>query len=199
MRLQKWEKDQGKEAFRLSLTESAEVWFEALLEKERADATTTTCGENLEGAYEAFRARYVNTSTWLLENQLHRRQQGPTESVEAYAATMRQRMAQLGKSQTEMLALFVNSLREAIKQQVILRDSKDIDDREYTAMWISVSYQQHTPDSGSRGTGNFNSSTVTGATKGAARPGRETASNLPPRRTTEQPTDGSKIQKRQGP
>ena len=87
MRLQKWENDQAKEAFRLSLTGPAEVWFEALPERKTADATTHH-RESLEGAYEAFRAKYVNTSTWLRENQLHRRQQGPTESVEAYAAAM---------------------------------------------------------------------------------------------------------------
>ena len=55
-------------------------------------------------------------------------------------------MTQLGKSQTEMLALFVNGLREAIKQQVILRDPKDIDDAEYAAkLCESVSAISRTP------------------------------------------------------
>ena len=131
-RLQGWTEAQQLEAFRLCLTGPAEVWYEALPTTE-PDGDEKPHRKDLTAAFAAFQEKWVNTSSWLKESQLHQRRQGPTETVEVYAATMRQKMAQLKKSESEMLALFVHGLREEIKQQVILRDPKDLDDAEYAA------------------------------------------------------------------
>ena len=42
-------------------------------------------------------------------------------------------MAQLKKTPQEMLTQFVFGLRDDIKEKVIVRDPKDLDDAEYTA------------------------------------------------------------------
>ena len=88
---------------------------------------------NLAALYEALTEKYIQVNTWLRENRLYQQKQGTKESVQTYAAAMRQQMAQLRKSPDETLALFMNGLWNPIKQQVILHDPKGLDNVEYAA------------------------------------------------------------------
>ena len=90
---------------------------------------------DLPAIYQALKDKYINTSSWLKETQLSRRKQGPSETVEAYATALRQQMAQLKKKPWETLTQFVLGLRDNIKEKVIVRDIKDLDDAEYAAWW----------------------------------------------------------------
>ena len=119
-RLSGWTEEQAIEAFRLSLTGPAEVWYEALPETEPPKDEPTPSRHDLEAAYAAFQDKYTSTGSWLKENQLLRRKQGKTESVEAYAAAMRQLMAQLNKSPRDMLSLFVNGLRDKRRRRLAM-------------------------------------------------------------------------------
>ena len=131
-KLNDWKEEQTIVAFRLSLTGPAEVWYDALQNHDPEDKAVPS-KHDLQAIYQAFKDKYINTSSWLKETQLSRRKQGRGETVEAYAAALRQQMAQLKKTPREMLTQFVLGLRDDIKEKVIVRDPKDLDDAEYAA------------------------------------------------------------------
>ena len=62
-------------AFRLSLTGPPEVWYDALPNNDPEDKAVPS-KHDLQAIYQAFKDKYINTSSSLKETQLSRRKQG---------------------------------------------------------------------------------------------------------------------------
>lgn len=112
--------------FRLLVEGSAEVWLNGL-----ADAVKQNWGQ-LRGA---FMEKYVDGDnlTWLKEQGLLARIQGPQEAVEVYITDVRQKCNQLQKGEAETKSIILRGLLPEIKAFVIGQQPQTLDDLEEKA------------------------------------------------------------------
>lgn len=123
--LSKWDLDRKLRAFRLALTDIAEIWYRELRPEIRGD---------WESLLKAYNDRFRNEDDkWILEGALHTRQQLPGENVESYSSAMRRLFSKLNKSDCERLSLYVHGLRPELKSFVMGKNPKTVEEADSAA------------------------------------------------------------------
>lgn len=120
-----WSNVEMMQAFPLSLSGTAEIWF------------TTLDKSNLisfETIVNLFKERFLSpTYNWVLRQQLCQRKQGSTESVDAYSIDIRKRCQRVGIPIDEQLHYFIQGLRPDLKNHMILQQPQTLDVAENAA------------------------------------------------------------------
>ena len=117
-----WTDEESFDAFPLSLTGSALIWYSTI------DKTQFT---NLEGLIKTFRERFLSTTdNWLLRNELAKRKQGANESLSDYAVDIRKRCQRLLIPPVEQLHVFVQGLKEELRNYVVLQQPQNLEEAE---------------------------------------------------------------------
>ena len=121
----KWNNDEMLQAFPLSLSGTAEIWYSTL------DKATFTSYAQLA---KLFRDRFLSpASNWVLRQQLGQRKQSSSESLNEYSADIRRRCQRLGIPISEQLHYFIQGLRPDLRDYVILQQPKSLEDAENAA------------------------------------------------------------------
>ena len=120
----RWSDEEYRQAFPLSLTGTAEIWYSTL------DKSFTS----FEQLAKLFQDRFLSpTSNWVLRQQLGQRKQASNESLNEYSADIRRRCQRLGIPIGEQLHYFIQGLRPDLRDYVILQQPKSLEDAENAA------------------------------------------------------------------
>ena len=120
-----WTDQQAFNAFPLSLTGNAQIWYSTIDKSQIA---------NLSDLLDLFRDRFLNSSQhWILRQELLKRRQAPQESVSDFAADIRKRAQRLKIPEQEQLHYFVQGLRPELRNYVMLQQPETLEQAENAA------------------------------------------------------------------
>lgn len=137
--LQGWTAEQKCALLPLLFREQTQIWFDGLTEIEKNNYETLTA---------ALLQRYKphKSLKWVLLKQFQENKQKPTESVEDYFQSMKQKGQRLGKSTQDIMETIVAGLLTPISKFVMLRGPKTYEEALDLALTASVLQQDPSSD-----------------------------------------------------
>lgn len=122
-----WDEKKVVLAFPLCLMGPSLQWFMSLANKDQII-------KGKDDLYKLFHNRFLSKSdNFLLRQTLNKRKQSPTETVESYAADIRNKCRRLAINDDEALHKFIEGLKPELQSYVILNEPKNFHEAERLA------------------------------------------------------------------